>query len=63
MGSRVAYEVRQMNMTIGVQEHVVWLDVTMYNALAMYVSQGAAQFGNPKSHCFFCKRLSRDVET
>lgn len=58
-----AYEICEMDVTIRVQEDIVWLDITMYDTLAMYVSQSAAQFGDPKSHGLLCEGLSGNVET
>lgn len=49
-------------MALGIQEHVVWLDVPVHNALLVDVAHGAAQLGDPKAHCLFGKCLPRDVE-
>lgn len=51
-----------MNMTISVEKDIVWLDITMYDALAVYVSQSTAQLSYPKPHGVFCESLSGNVE-
>jgi hypothetical protein len=51
-----------MDMALGIQQHVVWLDVPVHDALLVDVAHGATQLGYPEAHCFFSKRLSRDVE-
>lgn len=50
-------------MTIGVEEHVVRLDVSVDDALTMDVSQGTAQLGNPEANSLFSKCFSRDMES
>lgn len=60
---RGAYEICKMYVTIRVQENIVRLNITMYNALTMYISQGAAQLGDPKPYGLFCESLSGYVET
>lgn len=61
--SRKAYKISQMNMSIGIQENVVGLDVSVDDILGVHVSQGASQFSNPESDRLFGKCLSRDVES
>jgi hypothetical protein len=47
-----------MNLAILVQQNVVWLDVTMHDALAVYVSQSTPQLRYPKADSIFCERLA-----
>lgn len=51
-----------MDVTIGIEENVVWFDITVYDALAVYVSQSTAQLSYPESHGVFCESLSGNVE-
>lgn len=51
-----------MDMAIGIEEDVVWLHITMYDALAVYISQSTAQLGYPEPDGVFCESLSRNVE-
>lgn len=52
-----------MHVAICVQEHVVRLYISVDDALAMHIAQGAAKFRYPKANCFLCKRFSRYVKT
>lgn len=52
-----------MDMSIGIQEDIVGLDISVDDILGMHVSQGTSQFGNPESDRLFGKCLSRDVES
>jgi hypothetical protein len=52
-----------MDMTFRIQQHIIRLDVSMYNALVMYISQCASQLGNPEFHRVFGKGLSRDMKS
>jgi len=47
-----------MDMSFRVQQHIVWLDISVDNTLLVYVADRAAELGYPKADCFFCKRLS-----
>jgi hypothetical protein len=51
-----------MDMAILVKQHVVWLDVTVHDALGMYVSQRTSQLRYPEAHCIFREGLARNVE-
>jgi hypothetical protein len=51
-----------MDMAFRVEQHVVGLDVSVHNALLVYVTHRAAELGYPETDRLFCKRLSRDVE-
>lgn len=57
-----AYEICEMDVSIGIEKHVVWFDITMYDALTMYISQRTAELGDPESDCVFGECLSGDVE-
>ena len=50
-------------MAIGIQKHVVGLDVSVDNVLSVDVAQGTAELCDPKPYGRFGKRLSRDMET
>lgn len=51
-----------MDHAVGVEKHVVGLDVPVHDALLVYVPHCAAELGYPEAHRFFCEGLSRDVE-
>lgn len=36
------YEISQMDMTIGIEKYIVWLDITMDDVLLVNVFQGAS---------------------
>ena len=57
-----AYKICQMYMSIGIEEHVIWLHVSVDNTLSVYVPQGTTQLGDPESDSFFGECLSRDME-
>lgn len=61
-GADDAYEIRQVDVAIGIQEDVVGLHIAMYNALAVDISQSAAQLSYPEAHGILCESLSGDVE-
>jgi len=50
-------------MTLCIKENIVLLHIAMNNALTMDVTQGATQFRDPKSNCFFGECLPRDVKS
>lgn len=52
------YEICEMDVTIRVQKNIIWLDITVYDALTMYISQSAPQLRDPKPHCLLRKSLS-----
>jgi len=52
-----------MDMSIGIQEDIVGLDISVDDILGMHVSQGTSQFSNPESDRLFGECLSRDVES
>ena len=51
-----------MDVAFRVEQNVVWLDVSVDNALLVYVAHGATELGYPKAHGVFCEGLARDVE-
>jgi hypothetical protein len=57
-----AYEIRQMDVAIGIEKHIVRFNITVNDALAVDVSQRAAQLGNPEPDGLFCKGFSRDMK-
>ena len=50
-------------MALGIQQHVVWLDVPVHDALLVDVAHGASKLGHPEPYCLLRERLSRDVES
>lgn len=52
-----------MDVTIGIEEHVIWFDIAVYDALSVNVSEGAAELGDPKPHCVLGKGLSGNVKS
>ena len=57
------HEVGEMNVAVGIQQHVVRLDVPVHDTLGVYVADSAAQFGYPEAHGVLGESLARDVET
>lgn len=57
------YEIREMYVAVCVQENIVWFDITVDDALTMYVPQSAPQLGYPEPDGFFRKGLPGDVES
>jgi len=56
-------KIGQMYMALHIEEDVVWLDVSMHDALAVYISQSTSQLRHPKSYCIFRKGLPMDMES
>ena len=52
-----------MDMTFGIQQNIVRLNISVYDPLLVYVSQRTSQLRNPESNRFFREGLSRDVES
>lgn len=52
-----------MDVAISIQEHVVRLDIPVYDILSVDISQGASQLGYPKPNRIFGECLSRYVES
>lgn len=57
------YEIGQMDMSLGVEKDIVWLDVSVDDILTVDIAQGTAQFGYPESDGFFGEGLSGDVKS
>ena len=57
------HKIGQVGVAVGVKQHVVGLDVSMDNVLAVDVSNGAAQLGHPEPHGFLGEGLARDVKS
>lgn len=51
------YKIGQMDMSLGVEEDVVWLDVSVDDVLAVDVAQGTTQLGYPEADSLFGKGL------
>ena len=56
------HEISQMDMAVRVQQYVVRFYVSVYDSLAVYVPQSAAQLGYPEAHGVLREGLPRDVE-
>jgi hypothetical protein len=52
-----------MDVTVSVQQYVVWLYISMDDALGMYVSQSTSKFCYPKSHSVLCECFPGDVKS
>lgn len=59
----LTYKVCQVNVSIGVQEHVVRFDISVDDILAVYVFQRTSQLSNPEPDRLFREGLPRYVET
>ena len=51
-----------MDVTGGIEQNIVRLDVSVHDTLFVDVSQGAAQLGHPEPHRFFGEALASNVE-
>lgn len=51
-----------MHLALGIQEHIVGLDVSMDDALLVDVPYSAAELCYPETHCLLCEGLSRNVK-
>lgn len=60
---RRTYKVCQVHMAIGIQQDVVGLHIPMYDALLVYVFEGAAQFCNPEAYGLLGEGLPRYVKS
>ena len=49
-------------MSLGIQQDIVRLDVTMDNSLRVDISQSTTQLSYPEAHCLLCETFPRDVE-
>jgi hypothetical protein len=58
----MTYEVGQMDVAIGIQQHIVRLDVPVHNTLLMYISNGTSKLGYPEPYGLLCECLARDVK-
>src|SRR5690606_37945013 len=57
------HEICQMYVPIRIQENIVWLNVPVDNALAVYIFERTCEFCDPEFDCFFRKGFPRNVET
>jgi hypothetical protein len=58
-----SYEICQVHVAVGVQQHVVRLYIAMDDALAMDISESTTELSNPEPYSVFGERLSRNVES
>jgi hypothetical protein len=58
----MTYEICQMDVALGVEQHVVGLDVPVHDALLVDVPHGAAKLCYPEAHRLFSEGLAGDVE-
>lgn len=59
----LTYEISQMDMSLGIQQHVIGLEIAMDDTLRMDILQGAAKLGHPEPHCFLREALARDMKS
>lgn len=59
---KVTHKIRQVNVTIGVKEHVVGFYIAMNNVVAVNITQSAAKLGYPEANCIFSKCFSRNMK-
>ena len=52
-----------MDVAVRVQQHIIGLNVAVYDVLAVDIAQGAAELGYPEADGFFGKCLARDVKS
>lgn len=57
------YKVSQMDVTLGIKQHVIRLHVPMDDALRMDIFQSATQFGKPKTNGFFREAFAGNMES
>lgn len=62
-GASATYEICQMNMSLRIQQYVVWLHIPMYDPLLVDIPQRAAQLCDPELDCVLSKRLARNVKS
>jgi hypothetical protein len=56
------YKICEMDVALGVEQHVVGLDVAVHDALLVDVAHRAAELGDPEAHGLLGEGLARDVE-
>jgi hypothetical protein len=54
----MSYKISQMHVAVGVEQDIVWLDVSMDDALGMDVTESASQFCHPEPYRLFCESLT-----
>jgi hypothetical protein len=50
-------------MSFRIQEHIVWLQISMNDALRMDILQGTTKLGHPEPHRLFRETFPRDVKS
>jgi hypothetical protein len=56
-------EISQVDVALGIQQDVIWLDVPMDDPLLVDVPQGTSQLCNPEPNRIFRKALPRDMKS
>lgn len=57
------HEISKMDVAIGIEQHVIGLDIPVYNALCVDVSDSAAKLCYPEAYGILCESFPGDVET
>lgn len=52
-----------MDVAVSIQEHVIWLHVTVNDALAVDIAQGASQLGDPEPHGLLCECFAGNMKS
>lgn len=58
----MAYEICQVNMAFGVQQHVIRFEIPMDDTLGVDILQGTTKLCHPEPDCVLCEALAGDVE-
>jgi hypothetical protein len=52
-----------VDVALRIQQDVIWLHISMDDALLVDIFQGTSQLGDPEPNCVFRKALARDVKS
>lgn len=61
--TKMAYKISQMDVSFGIQENVIRLDIAMNDTLRVNIPQGATHLSNPEPDGLLRKTFSRDMES
>lgn len=61
--TKMAYKISQMDVSFGIQENVIRLDIAMNDTLRVNIPQGATHLSNPELDGLLRKTFSRDMES
>jgi len=51
-----------MDMSFGIQQHVIGLEIAMNDTLRVDILQSTAKLGHPEPYSFLCETLARDMK-